>query len=168
MKKLLVAAILSSVSVGAFAYDAEVKFSGEVLNQTCEINGKNDGSDVQTVTLPKVNKSALAGADSWAGNTPFQFKLTNCPVQLTKAKWELRGEVDAAGTLKNTGAGTNATVRLIDPANNYINIQTDAGYSFTPAADGSATLNYMAQYYSQAGSATPGPLETVGYWTLTY
>ncbi|MBD9631771.1 fimbrial protein [Pseudomonas sp. PDM19] len=168
MKKLLVAAILSSTSVGAFAYDAQVNFNGEVLDQTCAVNGNTDGSTVVNVTLPKVNKSALAGAESWAGNTPFQFKLTNCPVQATKAKWEVTGQVDAAGTLVNTIAGTNATVRLIDPANSYINIQSDAGYSFTPAADGSATLNYMAQYYSQAGSATAGKLQTVGYWTLTY
>lgn len=168
MKKLLVAAILSSASVGAFAYDAQVNFNGEVLDQTCTVNGKSDGSAVVNVTLPKVNKSSLAGADSWAGNTPFTFSLTNCPVSATKAKWEITGQVDSAGTLINTVAGTNATVRLIDPNNSYININTDAGYSFTPAADGSATLKYMAQYYSKAGSATAGQLQTVGYWTLTY
>lgn len=168
MKKLLVAAILSSASVGAFAYDAQVNFSGEVLDQTCEVNGTTKPA-VLAVTLPTVNKDSLVGTDSWTGNTPFTFNLTNCPVQLTKAKWEITGQVDSAGTLTNTIAGgTNATVRLIDPANNYININTDAGYSFTPAADGSATLKYMAQYYSQAGSATPGKLSTVGYWTLTY
>lgn len=167
MKKLLVAAILSSVSVGAFAYDAQVNISGEVLDQTCEVNGKQ-GAAVVDVTLPKVNKSALAGAESWAGNTPFTFNLTNCPVSATKAKWEITGQVDTAGTLINTVAGTNATVRLLDPNGAYININTDAGYSFTPAADGSATLKYMAQYYSKAGSATAGQLKTVGYWTLTY
>lgn len=167
MKKLIVAAIFSTASVGAFAFDAQVNFNGEVLDQTCEVNGKQ-GQAVVDVTLPKVNKSALAGADSWAGNTPFTFNLTNCPVSATKAKWEVTGQVDSAGTLINTVAGTNATVRLIDPANNYININTDAGYSFTPAADGSATLKYMAQYYSKAGSATAGQLKTVGYWTLTY
>jgi len=167
MKKLIVAAMFSTASVGAFAFDAQVNFNGEVLDQTCEVNGKQ-GQAVVDVTLPKVNKSALAGADSWAGNTPFTFNLTNCPVSATKAKWEVTGQVDSAGTLINTVAGTNATVRLIDPANNYININTDAGYSFTPAADGSATLKYMAQYYSKAGSATAGQLKTVGYWTLTY
>lgn len=167
MKKLLVAAILSSASVGAFAYDAQVNFNGEVLDQTCEVNG-NTGTTVVDVTLPKVNKSALAGAESWAGNTPFEFTLSNCPVSSTTAKWELTGQVDDAGTLVNTVAGTNATVRLLDPNGNFININTDAGYNFTPAADGSATLKYMAQYYSKAGSATAGPLQTVGYWTLTY
>jgi major type 1 subunit fimbrin (pilin) len=169
MKKLLVAAILSSASVGAFAYDAQVNFNGEVLDQTCEVNGKSDGSAVVNVTLPTVNKSALAGAESWAGNTPFTFSLSNCPVSATTAKWEITGQVDSAGTLTNTTAGgTNATVRLLDPNNSYININTDAGYKFTPAADGSATLKYMAQYYSKAGSATAGKLQTVGYWTLTY
>ncbi|WP_152220064.1 fimbrial protein [Pseudomonas sp. SCB32] len=167
MKKLLVAAILSSASVGAFAYDAQVNFNGEVLDQTCQVNGTTQPA-VLDVNLPKVNKSSLAGAESWAGNTPFTFNLTNCPVSATKAKWEITGQVDSAGTLTNTVAGTNATIRLIDPANNYININTDAGYSFTPAADGSATLKYMAQYYSKAGSATAGQLKTVGYWTLTY
>jgi major type 1 subunit fimbrin (pilin) len=167
MKKLLVAAILSSASVGAFAYDAQVNFNGEVLDQTCEVNGKQ-GSAVVDVTLPKVNKSSLSGAASWAGNTPFTFNLTNCPVSATKAKWEVTGQVDSAGTLINTVTGTNATVRLLDPTGAAININTDAGYSFTPAADGSATLKYMAQYYSQAGSATAGKLTTVGYWTLTY
>lgn len=167
MKKLLVAAILSSASVGAFAYDAQVNFNGEVLDQTCQVNGTVSPA-VLDVTLPKVNKSALAGAESWAGNTPFTFNLSNCPVSKTTAKWEITGQVDSAGTLINTVAGTNATVRLLDPNNNYININTDAGYTFTPAADGSATLKYMAQYYSKAGSATAGQLKTVGYWTLTY
>jgi major type 1 subunit fimbrin (pilin) len=167
MKKLLVAAILSSASVGAFAYDAQVNFTGEVLDQTCQVNG-NLGSTVVDVTLPKVNRSSLAGAESWAGNTPFTFTLSNCPVSATRAKWEITGQVDAAGTLVNTVTGTNATVRLLDPNGAAININTDAGYTFTPAPDGSATLKYLAQYYSKAGSATAGQLKTVGYWTLTY
>ncbi len=167
MKKLLVAALFSTASVGAFAYDAQVNFDGEVLDQTCEVNGQL-GQAVVNVVLPKVNKSALAGAESWAANTPFNFQLTNCPVSATKAKWEVTSQVDAAGTLLNTVTGTNATVRLLDPAGQYININTDTGYSFTPATDGSATLTYMAQYYSKAGSATAGKLQTVGYWTLTY
>lgn len=168
MKKLLVAAIVSTASFGAFAYDAQVNFSGEVLDQTCEVNGKADGSAVLNITLPKVNKSALAGAESWAGNTPVTFTLKDCPVSATTAKWEITGQVDSAGTLTNTAAGTNATVRLLNPNGAAININTDAGYTFTPAADGSATLRYLAQYYSKAGSATAGELKTVGYWTLTY
>ncbi|PJI48562.1 MAG: ferrous iron transporter B [Pseudomonas sp.] len=167
MKKLLVAAILSSASVGAFAYDAQVNFTGQVLDQTCEVNGKQ-GAAVVDVTLPTVNKSALAGAESWAGNTPVNFNLTNCPVSATTAKWEITGQVDSAGTLANTVAGTNATVRLLDPTGAAININTDTGYKFTPAADGSYSLKYLAQYYSKAGSATAGKLQTVGYWTLTY
>lgn len=167
MKKLLVAALLSTASVGAFAYDAQVNFDGEVLDQTCQVNGVL-GQAVVNVTLPKVNKSALTAAQSWAANTPFQFTLSNCPITPTKAKWEITPQVDAAGTLINTVAGTNATVRLLDPNGQYINIQTDAGYSFTPDTTGAATLNYMAQYYSQAGNATAGVLKTVGYWTLTY
>ncbi|HEF4761904.1 TPA: type 1 fimbrial protein [Pseudomonas putida] len=169
MKKILVAALLTTASFGAFAYDAQVNFSGLVLDQTCQINGQL-GQALMNVTLPTVNKSALTTASSWAGNTPFKFDLTNCPVSATSAKWEVTSLVDATadGTLKNSVAGTNATLRLLDPIGTPININTDLGYAFTPAADGSYTLNYTAQYFSKAGAATAGQLKTVGYMTLTY
>jgi P pilus assembly protein, pilin FimA len=167
MKKLLVAAILSSASFGAFAYDAQVNFNGEVVDQTCKINGSASPATV-TITLDKVGVSAFKSAGDWAGNKLFTLKLTECTAATTTVKWEPMVNVDSAtGALKNTTTtnGSNVQVRVLNDDYSPINMTQDAGRTFSGA---SANLDYYAQYYAKVVPATAGQVATYGYITLTY
>ncbi|QRY79076.1 type 1 fimbrial protein [Pseudomonas sp. PDNC002] len=166
MKKLLIAALLSTASVGAFASDAQVNFDGEVGDDTCLINGSSSLSIID-VTLAKISKSALKNVGDWAQNTPFSLELTNCTAASTTVRWEPFINVDATtGALINQEVGgSNAQIRVLDAAYNPINMNNDLGITFTGA---SKTLNYFAQYYAKVVPVTTGLVKTYGLVTLTY
>ncbi|MBD9631774.1 fimbrial protein [Pseudomonas sp. PDM19] len=166
MNKLLVAGMLSTlVGTPAFAYDAQVEINGQVLDESCTINGSSVAPATINVSLPSINKNALNKVGDWAMNTPFTLKLTNCPSSV-KVVWEKMANVDSAtGALVNTVAGTNAQLRVLDDAFAPINLNADTGRTVT---GGAADLVYYGQYYAKVAPVTPGELRTFGYITLQY
>ncbi|MNZ27556.1 fimbrial-like adhesin protein SfmF [compost metagenome] len=164
--KLLAAALLSTASVGAFAYDAQVNFDGLVTDQTCDINGTSVRPAQINVVLPTIGVSALPTVGSWAQNTKFTIKLANCTAASTTVHWEPMVNVDSdTGALKNTAAGTNAQLRVLDSNYTPIDMRSDAGITFSGT---SKDLDYYAQYYANVVPVTAGVLSTYGYITLTY
>lgn len=165
-KNLFVAIMLSTASAGAFAYDAQVNFNGEVLDQTCTINSAVSGANIN-VTLDTIGVSALTNAGDWAGNKKFTIQLTNCTAATTTVKWEQMVNVDnTTGTLKNTAiGGSNASIRVLNDDLSPVDMAADIGRTITGAT---ANLDYYAQYYASAAPVTPGQVTTFGYITLTY
>lgn len=166
MNKLLICMFLSSASFGAFAYDAQVNFSGEVIGQTCMINGSASAGTTDVV-LDKISTSSLQKAGDWAGNKKFTLALTNCTGATTTVKWEPMVNVDpATGALINTAAGgSNAQIRVLNDDFTAIDLTADAGRSITGP---SGNLDYYAQYYAKTAPVTAGQVSTYGYVTLTY
>jgi major type 1 subunit fimbrin (pilin) len=166
MKKLFVAMLLSTASAGALAYDAQVSFDGEVLDQTCTINGAASGASINVV-LDTIGVNALANAGDWAGNKKFTIALTNCSGATTTVKWEQMVNVDSiTGALKNTVVGgTNALIRVLNDDLSPVDMAADTGRTITGAA---ADLDYYAQYYASVVPVTAGQISTFGYVTLTY
>ncbi|WP_095147877.1 fimbrial protein [Pseudomonas sp. Irchel s3a18] len=167
MKKLFVAMLLSTASAGAFAYDTQVNFDGEVTDQTCQISGPGGLGGSINVALDTIGVSALTTVGSWAGNKKFTIQLTNCTAATTTVKWEQMVNVDATtGALKNTAAGgSNALIRVLNDDQTPVNMAADTGRTFTTAA---ADLDYYAQYYASVVPVTAGLVSTFGYVTLTY
>lgn len=164
--KIFVATVLSTASAGAFAYDAQVNFNGEVLAQTCEINGAVTGANIDVV-LDTIGVNALANAGDWAGNKKFTIQLTNCTAATTTVKWEQMINVDSAtGALKNTAVGgSSALIRVLNADLSPVDMAADPGRTITGPT---AALDYYAQYYAATGPATPGLVTTFGYITLVY
>jgi major type 1 subunit fimbrin (pilin) len=149
----------------AFAYEAEVQISGEVVSQSCTINNSSTSPTVIDVKLPGISRSSLMTVGSWAMNTPFTLSLTGCPDPV-KVTWEQSNTVDAiTGALFNTVAGTNAQIRVLDAKAAPINLNADPGVTVT---GGAADLRYFGQYYAKEVPVTPGKISTYGYITLTY
>jgi major type 1 subunit fimbrin (pilin) len=168
MKKLLVAALISSASVSAFAADVKVDFNGEVVDQTCKINGADPLVDV-SVTLPTVSAVSFSSASRVSGAKKFDLKLTDCTAAPV-LRWEPLPNVDlTTGNLKNqTAGGSNVQVQVLDQNQQVINLNDDAGFPVTLDGSNAATVSYYGQYYANVLPATSGVVSTYGYITLTY
>lgn len=168
MKKLLVVALLSVASAGAFASDVKVTFDGEVVDQTCKINGSNPLVDV-AVTLPKVGATSFTTASRVSGAKKFDLKLTDCTAAPT-LRWEPLPNVDlTSGNLLNLiSGGSNVQVQVLNQNQQVIDLNDDPGYAVTLDGSMAATVSYYAQYYANVLPATSGLVNTYGYITLTY
>lgn len=173
MKRILSVAVFAALASGAFAAtpDAQVNFTGKVIDGTCTIAGTGSNPTVINVPLTQVHNSKFTAATAAIedGKNTFSIALTNCPSGTTTVKWDNSVNVDgAAGTLKNTttSGGTNAQIQLFkSDGTTAINLATDPGVSFTGA---SQTYNYVAKYYAKTLPVTGGDLTTFTYIYLTY
>lgn len=165
----LTAAVLAPLS--ASAADGTITFNGEVTAQTCDIT--TPGGEDFTVTLPTVASSALAAAGQTAGRTAFAITLANCPANNVATYFEPGGTVDAAtGRLDNQGSAGNVQVQLLGDNSQPIPVLASGDAQansqwVTPGNDGSATLDYSAEYYA-TGAATAGDVTTSVAYTIIY
>lgn len=127
MKKLLVAALVSAASISAYAADVKVTFDGEVVDQTCKINGADPLVDV-AVSLPKVGATSFSANSRVSGAKKFDLKLTECTAAPT-LRWEPLPNVDlTSGALKNlTAGGSNVQVQVLNQDQQVIDLNNDAG-----------------------------------------
>ncbi len=178
MKTKILSALLVSAGLAAtaaHAADGTITFTGNVIASTCNVTGGSDFS----VPLPKVSTTALTDTGSVAGRTPFTIALTgragdDAPTKV-RAVFEAGSNVDiATGRLNNdTGEGkaTNVQVNLLNNSQQPIHIGAAEGSQNSPvadiSADGTATLNYFAEYYASA-KPTAGAVNTKVQYSLTY
>ncbi|WP_321872697.1 fimbrial protein [Burkholderia ubonensis] len=160
----------------AHASDGTITFNGSVVATTCKINGGN--GDV-TVNLPKVGANTLAAAGATAGRTPFTLALTGCtPGEGNPAKvgvvFESGANVDqTTGRLNldaGTGAATNLQINVLNAQQQPIKVGFPGDQNSQVVAigtDGSATLNYFAEYYA-TGTAKAGAANSKVQYSLTY
>jgi len=172
MKKIILASSLIVLGMSsAFAADGTITINGKVTDNTCVVTtpqGKN-----LTVTLPTVSKLSLADAGETAGRTPFTLGLSNCKVNdIVGTYFEPGPTVDfATGLLNNAGSATNVKVQLLGDNNKPIKVlagpQANSQFVTIANEDGSADLNYYAEYYA-TGAATSGDVTTSVQYTITY
>lgn len=171
MKNILLASSLIVLGMSsAFAADGTITINGKVTDNTCVVTTPQ-GKDL-TVTLPTVSKLSLASAGATAGRTPFTLGLSNCKVNdIVGTYFEPGPTVDfATGLLNNAGSATNVKVQLVGDNNLPIRVlagpQTNSQF-VVANADGSADLNYYAEYYA-TDAATSGDVTTSVQYTITY
>ena len=176
MKKLALIATLSVVGIAnAQAADGTITINGLVTDQTCKIVTPA-GKDF-TVTLPTVSKQTLAATGDVAGRTPFQIKLDQCSKGKVATYFEPGATVDfSTGRLNNqaVGGANNVKVQLLGSNNQFIPVLAtgsngaQANSQWVDVVDnGSADLNYYAEYYATA-AATAGTVNTSIQYTIIY
>ncbi|KWE90232.1 fimbrial protein [Burkholderia territorii] len=185
--------ILGPLSAGAVALaialpgvshaaDGTIDFNGEVVSQTCTINGNNTGKSDFTVTLKSVPTSALKKDGDIAERTPWTIALTNCTPASGNVTvyFEPGPQVDfSTGRLKNDpgpingkAAATNVEVGLLNSGFQPIHLGNDPSTQGADVVaiglDGTATLKFYAQYVATGGAATPGPVHAQVMYTLNF
>nr|WP_300310321.1 fimbrial protein [Halomonas sp.] len=174
MKKFVVstlAGVTLAAATGAMAADGTITINGLVVDSACNIAIDGGAADA-TVVLPTVSSSSLAAAGDTAGNTAISMSLSGCPTSGAVRAWFEPTNVDMnTGNLLNNAAtpAENVLVQVTDQASgNVIDLRDNTNNPFVNfATDGSATLNYAAQYYA-TDAATSGNVETQLVYTLDY
>ncbi|UTH74787.1 fimbrial protein [Chromobacterium sp. IIBBL 290-4] len=172
MKQIVIAALIGlGVSSAAMASDGLITITGKIAAQTCTITGTT-GTNV-SVPLPTVGASALTTSGATAGATPFNIRLTSCPSGLNNAqtRFEVGSTIDSqTGNLLNavgTGNATNVEVQVLNSSFAPINLSSNVGSQSVSINNGTATLNYYAQYYA-TGAATAGLVNSSVQYSMTY
>lgn len=181
--KLLTALIVAGTALGSqFAHaapDGTITFKGQVTDTTCTITTGTAGSF--TVTMPTVSKANLAANDQVAGTTGFQIALTGCSPATgnVHSYFEAGANLNpATGRLVNTdlvpsGGAANVEVGLLNPSDgSTITVgapdSTQNSKSFPIQANGTALLQYAAQYHATGGAAAAGTVTSTVTYTLAY
>lgn len=168
-----------SVDSTSLSLGASLIFPSTIITvPTCTVSA---GSN-QTVTLPTVDSSQLAGSGKVAGTTPFSIAVSGCPDGTSLATNTFSGGSVNTGTgnLKNTttaanGGAKNVEVQVLNgpgsSANGAIifgksNASTQNSGTFN-VANNAVTLNYYAQYYA-TGTATAGAVTATINYTISY
>lgn len=173
---LIAALMLAAAPLAANAADGTITFNGKVTDKTCTIS--TPGGKDFAVNLPTVSKNTLATAGAVAGRTPFAINLTKCSAGNVATYFEPGSTVDFnSGRLVNqssANAATNVQLQLLGSNNQFLPIkaagaglaQTNSQW-VTVGTDGSADLNYYAEYYATA-AATPGDVTSSVNYTIIY
>ncbi|AMR81719.1 fimbrial protein [Cupriavidus nantongensis] len=179
--KLLAALIVAGTTMGvqsAHAVDGTITFNGNVIGQSCKINGngKGPGEASFAVQLPTVSTSTLNAPGNTAGQTPFYIELTDCTPDSGSVHtfFEAGPTTDATtgNLILEAGGAENVQIRLLNGGT--ANTAIKAGFTDSaqnsksvPISNGAATLWYYAQYYA-TGKATPGAANSSVMYSIAY
>jgi major type 1 subunit fimbrin (pilin) len=174
---LLAVLLLAVAPLAANAADGTITFNGKVTDKTCTISTPA-GKDA-TYTLPTVSRTSLAATGATAGRTPFAINLSKCSAGNVATYFEPGATVDFnTGRLLNQAAVANSAknvqIQLLGDNNTFLpvlaagvgNAQANSQW-VTVGTDGTANLNYYAEYYATA-AATAGDVTTSVKYTIIY
>lgn len=147
-----------------------VEFKGAVVDAACAVTADTAN---QVVNLDQVTLSTFTGKDSVANQkTPFTIKLADCDVTtVNQAQVTFDGNAAAgeAGVLDNTAGAGNAAgvgIQIFDKDGSALDLGT-ASQAVT-LIKGDNTLNFSADYYQTAATATAGNVDTTATFNITY
>ncbi|CNG96668.1 putative mannose-resistant/Proteus-like fimbrial protein [Yersinia aldovae] len=172
MKNIITALVLGlGVSSMAHAADGTINFTGNIIEQACDITSGVAGT--QTVNLGNIAKSNLSGAGKTSGSTKFSIVLADCPVDFipTSVSVKFDGTSVAADTsLLALTAGQTATgvgVQILEADGNTPVPLRTASVQQTLVSGGTTTLDFVARYkavaVATAGTANASTTFVVDY-----
>ncbi len=172
----LVAVLFSPAVFSAGNYPINVDFTGEYVNETCEVS-INGNSSTETVTLPLLTTTVLSNNGGEAGKTGFTITLNECAgnqTVLLRFNSNYSSADTVSGNLLNqTGSGysKNLQLRLRKEDNSQMIIDdlNTADRFETRDAETPVTHQYYVTYYSGSeGPVTAGKVYAVAGITLEY
>lgn len=173
MKKNVIVATLAAAaamsSVSAFAADAQIQFTGEILTTACTVVG---AGQVNNVKMGQVVKTAFSSAGSTAAPTRFYLILSNCPTDLKTASVKFDGTTvagDSSVLALTSGGATGVGIQLSDATQKVLPLGA-ASATYPINASGVTTMDFVARYVATTDVAniTAGPANAVASFTVNY
>ncbi len=166
---MLIATTSIFVANNALAADGTIDFTGEIIDNACELAA---GSDALKVNLGKVSKTALPSAGVTAAATKFTIKLINCPATVSTASVKFDAESysgdDTVIALKQeSGVATGVGIQITDDANTVVPLFT-ASKNYPLKEDGENNLDFIARYIAKTDSVTAGLANANATFTINY
>ncbi|MEY0232489.1 fimbrial protein [Providencia manganoxydans] len=175
MKKNIIASLIAATSIfainNALAADGNIDFTGEIIDQACELAS---GSDALTVNLGKVSKTAFKAPGDTAAATKFTIKLTNCPATVSNASVKFDAEtylgddsVIALKTDPNEAKGVG--IQITDDVNAVIPLFTASKqYTLQSGTGVVNNLDFRARYIAKDADVKPGIANGTATFTVNY
>ena len=130
-----------------------VEFKGSVVDAACAVTADTTN---QIVNMGQVRLASFTGKDSVANQkTPFSIKLADCDTTIAS---------QASVTFDGNAAGVG--LQIYDKDGSALDLGT-ASQAVT-LIDGDNTLNFSADYYQTADTATAGSVDTTATFNVTY
>lgn len=173
MRKSFIAMLIATTSIfvanNALAADGTIDFTGEIIDNACELAA---GSDALKVNLGKVSKTALPSAGVTAAATKFTIKLINCPATVSTASVKFDAESysgdDTVIALKQeSGVATGVGIQITDDANTVVPLFT-ASKTYPLKEGGENNLDFRARYIAKTDSVTAGLANANATFTINY
>lgn len=169
LNKKNVAVLSIFMACAAHAADGTIKFTGSIADQTCSVD---TASQVQTVDLGKVAKSALNGAvGQKAAATRFSLSIKSCPETITGAKFKFDGVADEKypnllALDPGTDVATGVAVEIADKTGTPIPLHVASReYALVTGVN---KLDFVARYVSTAAAVTVGTANATTQFTIVY
>lgn len=176
LTKLVVTIAVLAASSSIYAADGQITFTGNINSSTCTINGE-EGQSNQSVELADVPASSLLAAGSTSGNKSFAINLTGCVTEKSSVAAHFEsislGTTDGRLNLDTNSTAKNVEIAIYDdkgvmqPVNGVVPTSSYVALTGTEDAKDTATLNYVASYYSK-GAAEAGTVSSAVSYTLSY
>lgn len=173
MRKSFIAMLIATTSIfvanNALAADGTIDFTGEIIDNACELAA---GSDALKVNLGKVSKTALPSAGVTAAATKFTIKLINCPATVSTASVKFDAESysgdDTVIALKQeSGVATGVGIQITDDANTVVPLFT-ASKAYPLKEGVENNLDFRARYIAKTDSVTAGLANANATFTINY
>ncbi len=173
MRKSFIAMLIATTSIfvanNALAADGTIDFTGEIIDNACELAA---GSDALKVNLGKVSKTALPSAGVTAAATKFTIKLINCPATVSTASVKFDAESysgdDTVIALKQeSGVATGVGIQITDDANTVVPLFT-ASKTYPLKEGVENNLDFRARYLAKTDSVTAGLANANATFTINY
>lgn len=175
MKKNLLAMLIAGGSIfvvnNALAEDGTIDFTGEIIDNACELAS---GSDALKVNLGKVSKTALPTTGSTASATQFTIKLINCPATASSAAVKFdadsySGDSSVIALKNEPNVATGVGIQITDDTNKVVPLFTESKkYPLKTGANVVNNLDFRARYIAKADTVTAGLANGNATFTINY
>ncbi|WP_322059344.1 fimbrial protein [Paraburkholderia sp. J63] len=167
--QLLLAILVANLSGPAFAADANLNFTGTILQPSCEIDSSTANQTVPLGSAPIMN---FASVGSTSNPAAFNLSLVNCAAG-TSVTMTVTGTMDTvASVLKNTGSATQVGVQILRAGS--VGSTTGTPVTLNSAVNLGAvngtnamTVPFVAQFY-RLGTLTAGTVSATATVNFTY
>ncbi|HID7801691.1 TPA: fimbrial protein [Proteus mirabilis] len=173
MRKSFIATLIATTSIlvsnNVIAADGTIDFTGEIIDNACELAA---GSDALKVNLGKVSKTALPSAGDTAAATKFTIKLINCPktVSTASVKFDAQsysGDDTVIALKQESGVATGVGIQITDDANTVVPLFT-ASKTYPLKEGVENNLDFRARYIAKTDSVTAGLANANATFTINY
>ncbi|CNH99272.1 fimbrial protein [Yersinia pekkanenii] len=167
----------ASSCAGTTDCNVQVSFTGEYLEDTCEVS-INDGSSSESVLLPTLSTNQLRTDGAEAGKQQFQIALKSCPVNRTVSLRFISAGASVpdviTGNLQNEVAddfSKNAQIRLSKATGQQMVVgDENSVQEYVISSSGEDVTHYfLAGYYAKGmNTVTPGQVRATAGIELVY
>ncbi|TDG20838.1 type 1 fimbrial protein [Paraburkholderia silviterrae] len=166
----LLLGILVAILMGpVFAADANLNFTGTILQPSCDIDSSTAN---QTVPLGRAPIMDFAAVGSTSNPTAFNLKLVNCAPG-TSVTMSVTGTMDTVpSVLKNTGSAAQVGVQILQAgsvgATTGTPVKLNSAISLGAVGSANAmTVPFVAQFY-RLGTLKAGTVSATATVNFTY